>query len=107
MTDLQQMMKQAQEMQTKMVEMQEQLGQREIEADAGGGMVRVTLNGKAEMKRIMIDRTLLDPTQGEMIEDLIVAAFNNAKNKVEETIAEEMSKLTAGMEMPDGFKMPV
>lgn len=107
MKSMQDMMKQAQQMQAKMLEMQERLAQVEIEGTSGGGMIRVKLNGKAEMKRIMIDRTLLDPTEGEVLEDLIVAAFNDAKNKVEDHIGQEMNKLTGGMNMPGDLKLPI
>ncbi len=104
--NIQQMMKQAQEMQTKMQKMQDQLGDVEIAGTAGGGMVTVLLNGKAEMKKLRIDPDSVDMSDIEMLEDLIAAAFNDAKNKVEQYVAQEMSKITSGMQLPPGFDMP-
>lgn len=104
MKNLGQLMKQAQEMQTKMAEMQETLGDIEVSGSAGGGMVTVRLNGKSEMRSVSIDPSLADDV--EVLEDLIVAAYNDAKVKVEARVQEEMSKLTGGLELPPGFKMP-
>jgi DNA-binding YbaB/EbfC family protein len=104
MKNLGQLMKQAQEMQTKMAEMQETLGDIEVSGSAGGGMVTVRLNGKSEMRGVKIDPSLADDV--EVLEDLIVAAYNDAKVKVEARVQEEMSKLTGGLELPPGFKMP-
>ena len=106
MTNLGQMMKQAQEMQTKMAEMQEKLGELEISGAAAGGMVEVTLNGKGELRRIKIDPSLVDPAEIEVMEDLIVAGVNDAKAKVEARIADEMTKLTGGLKLPPGMKLP-
>jgi DNA-binding YbaB/EbfC family protein len=106
MTNLGQMMKQAQEMQTKMAEMQEKLGELEISGAAAGGMVEVTLNGKGELRRIKIDPSLVDPAEIEVMEDLIVAGVNDAKAKVEARIADEMTKLTGGLQLPPGMKLP-
>ncbi len=106
MKNLGQLMKQAQEMQTKMEEMQSALADAEVEGSAGGGMVRVTLNGKNEVKRLTIDPSLVDPGEVEMLEDLIVAAFNDAKGKVETYTQEEMSKITGGLNLPPGMKLP-
>jgi DNA-binding YbaB/EbfC family protein len=104
MKNLGQLMKQAQEMQTKMAEMQETLADIEVSGSAGGGMVTVSLNGKSEMRGVKIDPSLADDV--EVLEDLIVAAYNDAKGKVEARVQEEMSKLTGGLELPPGFKMP-
>ena len=104
MKNLGQLMKQAQEMQTKMAEMQETLGDIEVSGSAGGGMVTVRLNGKSEMRSVKIDPSLADDV--EVLEDLIVAAYNDAKSKVEARVQEEMSKLTGGLNLPPGFKMP-
>jgi hypothetical protein len=104
MKNLGQLMKQAQEMQTKMAEMQETLGDIEVSGSAGGGMVTVRLNGKSEMRGVSIDPSLADDV--EVLEDLIVAAYNDAKSKVEARVQEEMSKLTGGLNLPPGFKMP-
>ena len=106
MKDLGQMMKQAQEMQAKMAEMQDKLADLEISGAAAGGMVEVTLNGKGEVRRIKIDPSLIDPAEIEVMEDLIVAGFNAAKAKVEAQIADEMAKLTGGLQLPPGMKLP-
>ncbi len=84
MKNLGQMMKQAQEMQAKMAEMQERLADIEVPGQAGAGMIAVVLNGKGELRSLKIDPKLVDPTEVEVLEDLIVAAFNDAKGKVED-----------------------
>jgi hypothetical protein len=106
MKNLSQMMKQAQEMQAKMNEMQERLGEIEVQGQSGAGLVKVTLNGKGEMKALKIDRSLVDPEEVEVLEDLIVAAFADAKAKVETTIQEETQKLMGGLKLPPGLKLP-
>ncbi len=106
MKNLGQLMKQAQEMQAKMAEMQDQLGAIEVAGSSGGGMVTVTLSGKSEMRRIKIDPALATPDDTEVLEDLIVAAFNDAKTKVEARVQEEMAKLTGGLNLPPGMKLP-
>ncbi len=106
MKNLGQLMKQAQEMQSKMEDMQSALAEAEVEGSAGGGMVRVTLNGKNEVKRLTIDPSLVDPGEVEVMEDLIVAAFNDAKGKVEAHTQEEMAKITGGLNLPPGMKLP-
>jgi len=107
MKNLGQMMKQAQQLQSKMSEMQEQLASVEVTGSSGGGMVQVTLNGRAEARRIQIDPSLVDPADTEVLEDLIVAAFNDAKAKVEAMIAERMSELTGGLQLPPGMQSPM
>ncbi len=106
MKNLGQMMKQAQEMQSKMAEMQERLNQVEMSGASGGGLVKVTLNGKSEMKKISIDKSLMVPEETEVLEDLILAATNDAKARVEAHLADEMSKVTGGLELPGGMKLP-
>ena len=106
MKNLGNMMKQAQEMQAKMAEMQERLGEIEISGQSGGGLVAVTVNGKGEARSVKIDKTLVDPEDIEVMEDLIVAAFNDAKAKVEARIQEETSKLMGGLKLPPGMKLP-
>ena len=106
MKNLGQMMKQAQEMQAKMAEMQERLGAAEVTGSAGGGMVEATLTGKGEMRGLRVDPSLLDPNEVEVLEDLIVAAVNDARAKVEERTAEEMKKLTGGLNLPPGLSLP-
>jgi len=106
MKNMGQMLKQAQQMQAKMAEMQARLDQIEMTGAAGGGMVQVTLTGKGEMRKIKIDKTLVDPNEIEVLEDLILAAFNDAKQRVESHVAEEMGKLTGGLKLPPGMKLP-
>jgi DNA-binding YbaB/EbfC family protein len=106
MKNLGQMMKQAQQLQARMGEMQEQLAQLEIVGAAGGGLVQVTLNGKSEMRRVKIDPSLLSSGEAEVVEDLIVAATNDAKAKVEAAVAERMAELTGGLSLPPGMQFP-
>lgn len=106
MKNLGQMMKQAQQMQAKMAEMQETLDKVEITGSAGGGMVSVTMTGKGEMRKVKIDPKLADPADVEVLEDLIVAAGNDAKQKVEAHVAEKMRELTGGLSLPPGMKLP-
>ena len=107
MKNLGQMMKQAQEVQTKMQEMQEKLVEIKITGSSGAGMVTVTLNGKAEMISLHIDPSLFNPSDAEIVEDLIVAAFSDAKAKVEERVSKEMSQITGGLNLPPGFNLPI
>lgn len=100
-----QLMKQAQMMQENMRRMQEQLATLEVEGQSGAGMVKVQMTCKHEVKRVSIDPSLLGDDR-EMLEDLLVAAFNDAARRVESTIAEKMSGMTAGMGLPAGFKLP-
>jgi DNA-binding YbaB/EbfC family protein len=100
------MMKKVQEMQTKMQEMQKELETKTVEAEAGAGMVKVTMNGKQIVQSIDIDPSLLSSDEKEVLEDLIKAALNQAKEKVEEMSAEEMKKITGGIPLPPGMKMP-
>ena len=106
MKNLGQLMKQAQEMQTKMAEMQQRLVDVEITGSAAAGMVIVVMNGKGEMGKVKIDPTLIIPDEAEVLEDLIVAAQNDARAKVDAYMQEESSKMMGGVELPPGFKMP-
>lgn len=106
MKNLGELMKQAQEMQARMTEMQAQLENLEVTGTAGGGMVSAVLSGKGALKKISIDPSLLDPSDVEVIEDLIVAAHNDAKSRLEERVSEEMAKITGGLPLPPGFKLP-
>lgn len=106
MKNLSQMMKQAQEMQTKMAQMQEKLGEIEVTGQAGAGMVTATLNGKGEMRGLKIDKSLVDPDDVEVLEDLVVAAVNDAKGKVEAQVQEETERLMGGLKLPPGMKLP-
>jgi len=106
MKNLGQMMKQAQQLHAKMAVMQERLAETELTGVSGGGMIAATLNGKAEMRRIKIDPALVDPNDVEVLEDLIVAAVNDAKVKVEAEVASRMRELTGGIDLPPGMKLP-
>lgn len=106
MKNLGQMMKQAQELQEKMQDMQARLEELEVSGQAGAGLVTVTLSGKGQMRGVSIDPSLLKPDEAQVLEDLIVAAHNDAKTRAEERSQEEMSKLTGGLPLPPGFKLP-
>ena len=94
------LMKQAQQMQQKMLKLQEEVAKRTLDASVGGGMVTVTVNGKSEVLRIKIEPQVVDPNDVEMLEDLIVAGVNEALRKAQEMVSEEMSKLTGGLKIP-------
>ena len=100
------LLKQAQDMQAKKQELQDKLGEINIVGVAGAGMVYVTLNGKGDMQAIKIDPSLFNSEDKEVVEDLIVAAFKDAKTKAEQRAQEEMSKLTGGINLPPGMKLP-
>ena len=100
------LMKQAREMQAKMQEMQEGLAEVEAEGTSGGGMVTVTLSGKGAMKAVSIDPSLVKEGEGDILEDLILAAHNQAKERLEDVIAEKTRELTAGLPIPPGMKLP-
>ncbi len=106
MKNLAGLMKQASQMQSKMAEMQAKMEAIEIEGSAGAGMVSVTLSGKGDLKRVKLDPKLLDPAEAEMLEDLLVAAHADARRKLEAQTAEEMEKVTGGMQLPGGLKLP-
>ena len=103
--DLGGLMQQAQQMQQKMKELQDQLERLEIVGSSGAGLVKVTVNGKNETRRIEIDASLFKPEDKGVVEDLIVAAANDARGKVEETVQEKMRDLTGGLPLPPGFKL--
>lgn len=104
--NIQKLMKQAQGMQKKMQETQEKLAETEYEGNAGGGMIKVVINGKGDFKKLHIDPSLIDPQDPEMLEDLIVAAFNNAKKDSDNASSDAMSDMAGGLGLPPGFKMP-
>ena len=106
MKNLSQMMKQAQEMQSKMNDMQKKLAEMEVVGSSGAGMIEVILSGKNDVRKIKIDPTVIDPNDPEILEDLIVAALNDAKSKVEAKVGDKMSEMTGGMQLPPGFKLP-
>lgn len=104
--NFQKMMQQAQQMQKKLADAQEKVGTMEAEGASGGGMVKIVMTGKGEAKKVTIDPKIVDPTDVEMLEDLVKAAINAAKESAEKLANEEMSKVTSGMPLPPGFKMP-
>ena len=104
--DIMGMMKKAQAVQAKLQEAQEELGRLEVEGSAGGGMVRLTLTARGELKGASIDASLLTPADKEMLEDLIIAAFADGKAKADRAAAEKMQLLTAGLPLPPGMKLP-
>ena len=106
MNNFNDMMKKAQEMQKKMQEMQESLSNLEVEGTSGGGMVKIIMNCKNEVKKIDLDPSIIKDNEKEVMEDLIVAALNDAKTKAEEKSQEEMKKLTGGLGLPPDMKMP-
>ena len=103
MKDLSGMMKQAQKLQAKMMAMQEELGNRTVTAQAGGGMVEAVVNGRQELLSLRIDPEVVAPEDVEMLQDLIQAAVNEALNRARDMMAQEMSKLTGGMQIPGLF----
>ena len=98
-------MKQAQKMQEEMKAAQEKLEREEVTGESGGGMVKVTMNGKHEVRRVAIDDSLVGDDK-EMLEDLIASACNDANRRVAEMMEQSMSGLTSGLNLPPGFKMP-
>ncbi len=100
------MMKQAQAMQQKMLQAQEKLAQQEYSGNSGGGLVNVTLNGKGELLKVNLAKEIISPDEVDILEDLIVAAFNDAKKKQNEDSENSMSGLMGGMNLPAGMKFP-
>ena len=99
------MMKQAQELQGRVQQMQEELASLLVEGQAGGGLVKVTLNGKMEARSVKIDPSLLKPEDAEMVEDLILAALQDAKGKAEQAMQEKMREVTGGLPLPPGMNL--
>ena len=104
--DIMGMMKKAQAMQAKLQEAQDELGRLEVEGASGGGMVTIAMTAKGELKAVRIDPSLMVPSDKEMLEDLIMAAFADAKVKADRLAAEKMQSLTAGLPLPPGMKLP-
>lgn len=104
--NLQKMMKQAQEMQQKMADLQAKLEAEITEGTAGGGAVKLKLNGKNKMLGITIDASLLKPEEKEMLEDLIVAAHNDARDKIDSNFNTQMGQIAGGLNLPPGMKLP-
>lgn len=105
MRDMMGLMKQAQAMQAKMQEMQAELERVDVEGQSGGGLVRVTLTAKGQMKGLAIDPSLLVPNDKEILEDLILAAHEDARKKAERVMEEKMKEATAGLPLPPGMKL--
>jgi len=105
MTDFTDLITQAKKMQEKMKETQEALKKIEVEGISGGNAIRVIMNGDGELKKISLDENLLKESK-EIVEDLIVAAHNDAKSKLKKKTSEEISKVTGGVSLPPGFKLP-
>ena len=103
--DLGGLMQQAQQMQQKIKELQDQLEREEIVGSSGAGLVKVTVNGKNETRRVEIDASLFKPEDKGVVEDLIVAAANDARGKVEAVVQEQMKQITGGLPLPPGFKL--
>jgi len=99
------LMKQAQKMQADLQKAQEELAKAEILGESGGGMVKITMNGRHEVRRVEIDETLMGDDK-EMLEDLVAAAMNDAVHKLEEHSKEQMSAATSGINLPPGMKLP-
>jgi nucleoid-associated protein EbfC len=106
MLDFMGMMKQAQAMQAKMAELQTELDQTLVEGEAGGGLVKVTLSAKGALQGVSIDPSLLTVAEKDVLEDLIVTAHAQARQKGEEAMAEKMKALTGGLQLPPGLKLP-
>lgn len=106
MFDMIKIMKQVQEMQSKVTAVQEELSNLLVEGQSGGGMVKVTMNGKAEMRSLKIDPSLLNPAEADMLEDLILAANADAKAKAEVAAQDKMKDVTAGLPIPPGLSLP-
>ena len=106
MVNIGNMMKQAQQLQKKMAEAQEQLSSIEVEGVSGGGMVKVIATAKGEIKRILLDDSIMKPEEKEITEDLIVAAINDAKQTGEAAAQEKMKDITGGIPLPPGMKLP-
>ena len=100
------MMKQAQDLQKKMVEAQKKVESLEAEGTSGGGLIKIIVDGKNNVKSVKIDESLILKDDIEILEDLILAAFNDGKEKIQKKISDEMSSITGGLQLPPGFKMP-
>lgn len=106
MKNLGAMMKQAQQMQSRMTELQEEIEHFESEGQSGGGMITVRMNGKFDIQGISIDPSMIDPEDPELLADLITAAFNDAKTKIDTFKQEKVQEMTGGLPLPPGFKLP-
>jgi nucleoid-associated protein EbfC len=105
MKDLMGMMKQVGQMQARVQQMQDELAAIEIDGQSGGGLVKVTLTGKGDMKKVHIDPTLMKPDEAEILEDLIVAAVADAKSKLDAQLQAKMQEVAGGLPLPPGLKL--
>ena len=106
MVNFNQFLKQAQSMQKKMQEMQDSMGNTEYVGKSGGGLVQITMTGRGEMRKVQLDASIIKADEKEMLEDLIVAAFSDAKQKADADSQDSMNSALGGMQMPPGFKLP-
>ena len=106
MNNISQIMKQAKEMQERMNDLQKKIEQETVEGTAGGGLVKVTINGKHNAKKVSIDQSLLIKEESDVLEDLIVAAINDATKKISEKMSNELGNLSGGLNLPPGMKLP-
>jgi len=106
MVDIMGMMKKAQAMQAKLQDVQDELAKLDVEGQSGGGLVRITLSAKGELRGVAIDASLLTPGDKEMVEDLLVAAHGDAKKKADALASDKMREVTAGLPLPPGMKLP-
>lgn len=106
MKNLGDMMRKAQEMQQRMKDMQDNLGAMEVTGTSGGGMVTVLFSGKGDAKKVTLDPKAVDPSDIAMLEDLLVAAFNDGHGKIAQHVESESQKIMGGMSLPPGFKLP-
>ena len=106
MTNISQIMKQAKAMQEKMAEVQKKVEETEVEGSSGGGAVKITINGKHIVKKVSIDTKLVDKEEIEVLEDLLVAAFNDGTKKISENMSNQLGSISGGMGLPPGMKLP-
>ena len=106
MTNISQIMKQAKAMQEKMAEVQKKVEETEVEGSSGGGAVKITINGKHDVKKVSIDPKLVDKEEIEVLEDLLVAAFNDGTKKISENMSNQLGSISGGMGLPPGMKLP-
>lgn len=104
--NLHKMMKQAQEMQSKITALQQKVEAEEMDGSAGGGMVKMRINGKHDLLKVQIDDSLMKLEEKEMLEDLIVAAYRDAKEKMDASTSSQMNSVTSGLNLPPGMKLP-
>ena len=106
MNNMSQIMKQAKAMQEKMAEMQKKIEETEIEGSSGGGAVKIVMNGKHEVKNLFIDPSIVNSEEKEVLEDLIIAALNDANKKIAENTNDQLGSISGGMGLPPGLKLP-